>query len=315
MKNMLSPVTTKTNCVVEETFDSDTIVQLYSRQYSLEVARFFKNIPNVELRKCVETGYRFYHPVSIMGDGLFYEQLQKGGEKNGNGYYRSNTFDHKISYAAIKDGDKVLEIGCGDGSFMKMVKSSKSVEMTGLELNNYAVEKCKEEGLSVHNILIEEFSEKHKKQFDKVCSFQVLEHVYDVNSFIASSLKALKPNGQLIISVPNSSPYLMRHDRYATLNLPPHHVGLWNKSVFENLCKIFPIQLLDVQYSQQLSTKGDAYFRTKKWLNIKAKHDEHSLGEKIKMGLLLPFSYCFSLKDKLMGKINGNQICVVFQKK
>ena len=312
---VISPVTENSNCSIKEEFLSDDIVKLYKSHFNLDVDRFFKETSSVIIYECDKTGYRFYHPIKIMGDGLFYEQLQKGGEKDGKGYYRSNTFDHKLSFQRIGKEERVLEIGCGDGSFMKTLINEKNINVTGLELNNYAVKKCQKEGLDVHNVLIEDFAVDHKNTFDTVCSFQVLEHVYAVKSFIKSSIEVLKSGGQLIISVPNSSPYLMRHDKYATLNLPPHHIGLWNRQVFANLTKVFPLELIDVKYSQQTSTKGDAYFRVKKWIGSKAMHNMHSFTEKLLMGLLLPFAYILSTMDNLTGKINGNQICVVFKKK
>jgi SAM-dependent methyltransferase len=76
-----------------------------------------------------------------------------------------------------------------------------------------------------------------------VVFLQVLEHVPDVRSFLTASLEVLKPGGQLIICVPYNNPYLYRHDLYHTLNLPPHHAGLWDKDSFRRLPDFFPIKL------------------------------------------------------------------------
>ena len=64
-----------------------------------------------------------------------------------------------------------------------------------------------------------------------------------VRSFIESSLKLLKSGGRLIIGAPYNNPYLYVSDKYHTLNLPPHHVGLWNKSSFKSLEKYFQIEV------------------------------------------------------------------------
>ncbi len=315
MLNIKSPVTGNSECVEIDKIQSKIIISLYADYYNQNVSRFFENISEVKIIKCQRTGYRFYHPIEIMGDGLFYEQLQKSGEKSGTAYYRSNTFDQILSLQRINRGEKVLEIGCGNGSFMKMLINQKNINVTGLELNSYAVEKCKKEGLNTHNLLIEDFAVNHKNEFDAVCSFQVLEHVYAIKSFIESSLEVLKSGGQLIISVPDSSPYAMRHDKYAILNLPPHHIGLWNRETFEKLTTIFPLELIDVQYSEQMSIKGDVYYRTKNWVGSKATYGKHSLSEQLTMYLLLPFAFILAVLDKFKGKINGGQICVVFKKK
>ena len=81
------------------------------------------------------------------------------------------------------------------------------------------------------------------EEFDIVCAFQVLEHIDNVKSFIDSSLQILKKGGKLIIAVPFNNPYLFRNDILNTLNMPPHHMGLWNKKAFMNMDKFFPMCL------------------------------------------------------------------------
>ena len=313
---VLSPVTEDSFCIPEEEFNSKEIIDLYLSNFNIDVNRFFLNIPTFDIYRCKETGYRFYYPVELMGDGLFYEQLQKKAQSDGSGYYREGTFDHKFSLEHIEEGDKVLEIGCGEGVYMKLLADQKNIISTGLELNNYTIKKCINEGLDVYNMLIEDFAVTAKSSFDKVCTFQVLEHVYSIKSFIESSLKVLKKGGYLIISVPNCEPYRMRHNKYSALNLPPHHMGLWNIEIFQNLTKIFPIEIIEAKYSNPPSITGDAYFRLKSWLDIRSlSFETQTFAEKIKMILCFPFAFTYSIFDKLNGAINGGQICVVFKKK
>lgn len=315
MSKILSPVTENSWTILEEEFDTEEIINLYQKHFSIDVKRFFLNIPALNIYRCQKTGYRFYHPVEVMGDGLFYEQLHKRGQNDDSGYYRSGTFDHKLALEYIKEGDDVLEIGCGDGVFMKLLDQEKNIISTGLEINSYAIEKCKSQGFEVHNKLVEDFALTHLNFFNKVCTFQVLEHVYSIKSFVESSLSLLKKGGLLIISVPNCDPYAKRHDKYSILNLPPHHIGLWNKEIFQNLTKFFPIDIIEVGFSERPSIKGDAFFRLKKWLNIKSPaFEKQTFLEKIKMILFLPFAILCSFFDNLNGKIKGGQICVVFKK-
>jgi 2-polyprenyl-3-methyl-5-hydroxy-6-metoxy-1,4-benzoquinol methylase len=66
--------------------------------------------------------------------------------------------------------------------------------------------------------------------YDAVCLFQVLEHMHDISGFFKHVRAFIKPQGKLIISVPNNNPYLYVNDKLHTLNLPPHHMGLWTGS-------------------------------------------------------------------------------------
>lgn len=86
-----------------------------------------------------------------------------------------------------------------------------------------------------------------------VCSFQVLEHIADVKSFIESSLKALKKGGRLVVAVPNNDVLFFKYRnlrfqnnhylKTLLLNLPPHHMGLWNPRSIVNLASIYNLKL------------------------------------------------------------------------
>ncbi|MFD1163092.1 class I SAM-dependent methyltransferase [Hwangdonia seohaensis] len=249
MNNIKSPLFLNgKNAELIETFDSETIISKY-KALNIEVARFFKT-PNISLYKCQKTGYRFYYPFEIVGDARFYEDLSK----NKSNYY-SERWEHKRALNYIEKHDLVLEIGSGFGAFLNMLKAS-NIQSVGLELNPYAAEVCAKNGLTVKNELIENEAKTNKGVYNVVCSFQVLEHITNVHSFIKASIDALKINGKLIIGVPNNNPYLFVNDKYHTLNLPPHHAGLWDKKALKALETVFSIQLermefepLNVNYS------------------------------------------------------------------
>jgi SAM-dependent methyltransferase len=84
--------------------------------------------------------------------------------------------------------------------------------------------------------------------YDRVCFYQVLEHIFDVNSFIKAALNLLNKGGYLIISVPNNSSVFFRKKNNVYLNMPPHHMGLWSKSSLIHLSKIFPLYMEEINY-------------------------------------------------------------------
>ena len=203
----------------------------------------------------------------------------------------------------INPNEKILEIGSGFGAFLNLLKS-KSIEAEGIELNPEAIKKCKKEGLQIYDILIDDFSKSHPNQYDVVCFFQVLEHITNIFDFIKHSLDALKTNGKLIIGVPNNNPYLFVKDKYHTLNLPPHHAGLWNKKSLKSLEKIFSIKLESVNYEPLEESYNEflkAYVENSNYLYAKA---------------LLIFNKIapIVLKKILCTLIDGRNILVVFRK-
>lgn len=261
--NIVSPLTFTDNVEMEKTISVQHIIEKYQEHFSTDVSRFFPGLQSISLYKCKDTGYRFFTPFNTAGDGKFYEHFQ-----NFDWYYMDWKWEHTSAINYINAGDKVLEVGCGTGNFLKRVQE-KGAECLGLELNEKAVESGLKNNIRIIRETIEQHAEKYQGIYDVVCSFQVLEHISDVNSFISGQLKVLKPGGLLMISVPNNASFLGMSENY--LNLPPHHMGLWTPDSLSGLTKIFSLKLVELpleplqkyHHSYFIRTIGDHY--AKKW--------------------------------------------------
>ncbi|AUS04140.1 class I SAM-dependent methyltransferase [Pseudotamlana carrageenivorans] len=279
------------------TFDTNKIISSY-KELGIDVIRFFKGEQNISLYKCEKTGYRFYYPFDSIGDAEFYKDLSLNREN-----YYSTRWEHLEIIDTFKSDEKVLEIGSGFGAFLNLLKS-KNIEAEGLELNPEAIKQCKDLGLKIHNELIDTFSKKNTEQFDVVCYFQVLEHVTNVHEFIKASLKTLKVGGKLVIGVPNSNPYLFVNDKYHTLNLPPHHAGLWNSSSLRALEEIFDVKLESINYEPLYKTYTE-------FLNAYCRNSNIIISTSLSIfNKIVPKI----LKKVLCRFIKGRNILVVFRK-
>jgi len=235
---MISPITKSNNVKLYLEILTTDIILTYAKNYNIDVSRFFVGLEKIQIFECLDTNYRFYYPTQIMGDARLYEDLQKVSTL----YYPDEKWEYKIAEKFINKNESILDVGCGSGLFLAS-HTKKTNNLFGLEFNDEAIKKCTELGIKVEHKLIEEYSKENLEKHDVVTSFQVLEHVYDINGFISDNLKVLKKNGKLIIGVPNSNPYLYKKDVMHTLNLPPHHMGLWNKEAFQSLPKYFDMKL------------------------------------------------------------------------
>ena len=297
-----SPVTYSNNISLLRSFDIEQVKALYIKETKVDVSRFFEGVKEIELYQCNDTGYRFYFPFTIYGDDKFYQDL------NGlnSWYYQDNRWEHPLAITFLKSSDKILEIGSGDGFFIRLCKKNNINNITGLELNTAAAAKAAQEGNVINNETIQDYSADHAGEYDVVCNFQVLEHIVDIKSFIDASLKVLKTGGKMIIAVPNNNPYLFEWDDYHTLNLPPHHAGLWNKAVFKNIEKIFSITNLH-SFTEPLG-------EIKHWYHIKINHTKKTNPFKAFCLSLVPgFIYKSYVKNN-KGKIEGRNILIVFEK-
>ena len=244
-----NPITGNTDVSLVDTFDPAKIVSQYKESLGLDVQRYFDKIEVLKLFECERTGYRFFYPFDLAGDGDFYGELSKAKRK-----YYPERWEHHLACNHIASNDRILEIGCGSGQFLEMARQ-KGAKSEGIELSSSSVEACLDRGFSVELATIEEYAEKTEKTFTTVCFFQVLEHISDIASFMNSVKKVIEPGGKIMLSVPNNNPYLFKYDKYHTLNCPPHHMGLWDKKSLIAMGSTFGMKSINVTIEPNLMLK------------------------------------------------------------
>lgn len=251
----VSPVTKKKNTIFQQEIDVNKLLQTYKNSFDIDVSHYFINIDKILLYECQDTGYRFYYPYNIAGDSVFYEHLQKF-----DWYYMPWKWEHEQASNFIKPNMKVLEIGCGPGDFLLRIKEKLGAQCVGIEFNKKAIEIAEKKGLTVLEESIEQHAILNKEVYDVICSFQVLEHVSDVFEFLKAQIACLKTGGTLILSVPNNDSWLKRS--YNVLNMPPHHMGLWNKKSLKNVARRFNLKIKSISFEPMQEYHGDYYTQT-----------------------------------------------------
>jgi 2-polyprenyl-3-methyl-5-hydroxy-6-metoxy-1,4-benzoquinol methylase len=268
-----------------------------------EISKMFNGIPFVDILECEDTGYKFYYPFFDAGEA-FYNKI--GREKD---YYAVHRWEFDVALEYIEPVNKICEIGAGYGYFPDFLIGHKAItkdKYSGIELNANAVEVSRRKGYEMSNLLIQDFCKIHEQEFDVLCFFQVLEHVRDVDSFMRSALKVLKSNGKLLIAVPNNDAFVMKYDYLKGVgNVPPHHVGLWNRQSLVNMGKHYGLRLLTVK-EQTLPPNLAGYYYM---LKIKRK-----LGWLAPL-IVLPTRWLVKIFLKRISyRISGPYIFVAFEK-
>ncbi|TAH27117.1 MAG: class I SAM-dependent methyltransferase [Cytophagales bacterium] len=242
MENVYSPLTNKNKVSKIKTLDINRIKAQYFNQFNIEVSRFFEGVDELAIYECLDSGLKFYYPFSTVSDGKFYADLAQDYK----GYYNPWKWEHEQAYRLIQQNDKVLEIGCGNGQFLKKVKE-KTPYARGLDFNPVAQAQGIKQGLNISVETIKEHSVQYPDHYDIICAFQLFEHLNNVEDFINDTLKCLKKGGLLFIGVPNNDSYFFKNDTYHTLNLPPHHMLLWNHKALHYLEKIFSLEIVRIE--------------------------------------------------------------------
>ncbi len=241
MDAILSPITNMP-CKIVAKIDSEKIKDIYLSEFNVDVTEYFTaDITNVFICECPQTLYRFYYPA-IVGKPEFYTFLY-----NYDWYYVKWKWENEQSLKYINKQDKILDVGCGSGLFLLELKARGFQNLNGLD-NGILDEKIfTENNIFFNNNTIEKFSTTNENTFDVITCFQILEHIQDVKIFLETCQKMLKPNGKLIIAVPNCNPYLYKNDMLNALNMPPHHQGLWNRTSLNNMAHFFSLKTIDIK--------------------------------------------------------------------
>ena len=152
----------------------------------------------------------------------------------------------------------ILDIGAGTGDFLSFVQQE-GWQAIGVEPSEKAKAIAKKKGVS----FVGNTSELDNNSFDVISMWHVLEHVPDLDSQIKELKRLLKPNGTLIIAVPNFKSFDAKHygKFWAAFDVPIH---FWHfsktaiKLLFEQeemkLVKTLPMKF-DSYYVSLLSEK------------------------------------------------------------
>lgn len=117
-------------------------------------------------------------------------------------------FDHKAIGDLIEPGTMVLDMGCGDGDLLEYLVLKKDVRGSGVEINEGAIYRCVEKGLSVsHGDIDSGLREYPDEQFDYVIFNQTMQQVHKPAEAIREALRIGK---KVIIGFPNFCHYKAR---------------------------------------------------------------------------------------------------------
>jgi len=155
---------------------------------------------------------------------------------------------------------RVLDIGCGDGWFGKLIKDKFKAEVHGIDISIKPLKYAKKRGIITKRFDLSKNKWPYPNNyFDLIVAGDVIEHLYDTENFIKECKRILKKGGEIIISTPNINSY---HNRFLVLFgkmplwvefaptitpykflIPSGHVRVFNKDSLKRLVETYGLKV------------------------------------------------------------------------
>lgn len=212
---------------------------------------YFKTVKSWHLEKCQQCKMVFVNPCPseeslniayslpqkqydqyFQTDNINSEKILGGTEQ----WQRNISMEYLGTIEKATDiKGKILEIGCGSGSFLEIAQGN-GWKTAGVDIGNWRKNSKRDKKLNIeHGSLFDAGFE--EKSFDVIFMGSVIEHLSNPNMYLQKIYRLLKNNGIFyVIGTPNiqSLTILMGIDKWIG-NHPPLHLLYFSK---KTLCKI-----------------------------------------------------------------------------
>ena len=150
----------------------------------------------------------------------YYIEKHKNWFENPN-YSLFNFILHFVKKNNIKN---ILDLGCGKGDFLKYMNLKSKLKLTGIDITkNKNLKSIKFIKGDLHKYT---FNEK----FDLIVNLAVIEHIDDVNKFVAKINSLLNKNGHTIIMTVNQNSLIYKISRFLySININEPFIRLYDK--------------------------------------------------------------------------------------
>jgi SAM-dependent methyltransferase len=140
-------------------------------------------------------------------------------------------------YVQLRPTSKVLDVGCGAGTFLKHLRTTCGAHVAGIDFVDLSNQPALQDTVFHCGLFYDQ--EIGRSRFDLITMWHFLEHDYDPRKSLAHARDALKADGRLIIEVPrlDSVTFRLFGDRWPGLQAPQHTALYDRKMLLEAVAR------------------------------------------------------------------------------
>lgn len=142
----------------------------------------------------------------------------------------------------IHKNSSIMDIGCALGSQLKCLRQRGYKNIYGLDPSQKCVDHCNSMGITAFKGSVAQND--IAMVFDTILMDNVLEHVYDINNFFNSVLGLLKPDGYLVVRVPDARLYTPAFYTKAFSAFTIEHINHFDNESLINLGKLHGLSII-----------------------------------------------------------------------
>ena len=218
-----------------------------------------------------------FHICECLNCGLLYTMPRPSKEKIGEYYKSEEYYSHqenkkgfiprlyenvkkvnlKHKYELATNGlttGKLLDIGCGVGDFLHTAEAH-GWQCTGVEPSEEAKAIARQR-TQAKLMSSEDQEQLPDASFDVITMWHVLEHVDDLRWQVTQLQRLIKPNGRIVIALPNYKSYdgQFYKEHWAAYDVP-RHLSHFNRTTIAKILKTNDLKLIKTD-----KLKWDAYY-------------------------------------------------------
>jgi len=242
-------------------------------------------------------------------NNAYYDRLRKGEWKYTADFGPSCRSRYNIMRGLVKKYSNpkasLLDIGCGSGNLLSVLKKSGFENIYGSDFSNESVSLNSQKfGTRIFYADIREIKFFEGRIYDVVICSDVLEHIQDDKTAVKNIGRILNDNGILIISVPYNMKYWSSHDSFSG------HVRRYESNELESIISENGFVILD--------SFGWGNLLYSLYFNILIRMKPHRImgqGNKFFKKLLSRFFvWCFVLEYLSVSKKNAKRLFIAARK-